>query len=283
MTQPLVILDPAHGGKTSCFYDLDNGVRQPFSREEVRRFRSERKRYLSQDAYLRWKRGELAEEPRFYFEHKGRKVTYGDPGSRSSLAPDLLEKDLVLDVARTVARLLDRRCVIKLTRDRDGYVSQRSRVRYANRTKHKYGRPTVLMSLHADASEDLDRRGFVVYRRPGEDALLAECLERSLTRHLDELGCGPGLREVREERLPALIQADMPAVTIQLGYLSHPEDAERLVHRQLRTELSRSLAEAVATYFHHAEEGTRPRDVASADPAPTREQTPAESFGEARM
>lgn len=280
MTQPLVILDPAHGGQSSRFYDLENGVQLPFTHEEVQGFRSGQKRYLSQDAYLRWKRGERAEEPRFYFEHKGRKVTYGDPGDRSPMAPDFREKDLVLDVARTLARLLEGRCVVKLTRDRDGYVALPSRVSYANRTYRKYARPAVMMSLHADASEDPDESGFVVYRRPHRDALLAECLQRALARHVAELGCGPGRREIREEGQPLLIQTDLPAVTIQLGYLSHPEDAERLVDRRLREELARSLAHGVGSYFQHVEAGTRPRAAATIEASSSAESSSAEQYGE---
>lgn len=258
MTQPLVILDPARGGLSSCFYDMDNGVQLPFTREEVRDLRSGEKSYLSQDDYLKWKRGKLSEEPRFYFERRGRKVTYGDPGSRCSLAPDLFEKDVVLDVSRTVARLLDRQCVVKATRDRDGYVALPSRARYANRTFQKFGRPTLFLSLSARASEEMDTRGFVVVHRPGQDELAADCLRRAMERHLVELGCGPGLREVREERTPLLVQTKMPAVQLQLGFLSHPEDAERLTQRHLRDELARGLAEAVRTYFRHVEAGTRP-------------------------
>lgn len=278
MTQPLVILDPAHGGQSSSFYDMDNGVRLPFTREEVRDFQSGQKRYLSQDEYLRWKRGDRPEEPRFYFERKGRRVTYGDPGTRNPLAPNLFEKDLVLDVARTLARVLDRKCIVKATRDRDGYVALQSRVRYANRTHQKLERPTVFLSLHSHGSEDLDRRGFYIVRRPGRDALVAECLRRALTRHLNELGCGDGLREVREERPPLLIPAKMPAVKIQLGFLSHAEDAERLMNRHLRAELARSLGEGVLSYFHHQEAGTRPKELGE---RPTRESTdrPAAEFG----
>lgn len=283
MTQPLVILDPAHGGRSSCFYDMDNGVHLPIQREEVRDFQSSEKRYLSQDEYLRWKRGDRQEEPRFYFERKGRQVTYGDPGARNPLAPNLFEKDLVLDVARTLARLLDRRYVVKSTRDRDGYVSRHSRIRYANRTFQKFERSTAFLSLHAHASEDLDQRGFYVVHRPGQDDMLAECLHRALARHLEELGCGPGLREVREERSPLLIHAKMPAVKLQIGYLSHAEDAERLMNRQLRDELARCLSEGLTTYFRHLDAGTRPREAAEPERSVSQgAETSSAKFGEAQ-
>lgn len=249
MTKPVIILDPGHGGSSCCFYDLDNGVRLPYTWEDVGKLQPSQKHYLCEEEHARWKRGERHSEPRFYFERKGRRITHGDPGAWNPLDPRVLEKDLALDLARTMVRLLSRHYVVKSTRDRDGYVATASRARYAGRMMDKHGRPALLVSLHADASDDPDARGFLVYRRPGDDPRLAETFHRALDRHLDELGVAGGRREVVEEPRELLQRAPMPAVLLQLGFLSNPKDAERLLDRHLRNELAQVLGGAVRLYL----------------------------------
>lgn len=264
MSKPVVILDPGHGGSTACYYDLESGIQMPFTPREVAELSSAKKRYLSQDAYLRWRRGELPTEPRFYFEHQGRRITYGDPGDLCSATPSVREKDLTLDLVRTMRRLLVRHCLVKSTRDRDGYVSPGARARCANRVLEKYGRETVLVSLHADASDDPEESGFRVYRLPDRDHRLAELFRHALARHLEEIGAGPGHREVLEERSHLLLRTDMPGVVLQLGFLSNPDDARRLADRHLRRELAKTLCQSLVGYFQSGPAPAR-ADKAGAD------------------
>jgi N-acetylmuramoyl-L-alanine amidase len=249
MDKPLVIVDPGHGGLSSFFYDLDNGVKLPYSWEEVAALPEERRHYVSRSARERWKRGELTVEPRFYFEDKGRRVTWGDPGTLSPLDPRICEKDLVLDVARSLHRLLAERVAVKLTRDRDGYVADESRGHAAHRAREKHGGPAVLVSLHAEAERDSEICGFRLRHPPGRGERLAHELRAALRRHLEELGLGDGLAEVHEEPMPLLASVEMPCVRVEVGFLSNVDDARRLLERHLRRELADVLARTVSGYF----------------------------------
>jgi N-acetylmuramoyl-L-alanine amidase len=249
MEQPLLILDPGHGGSASVLYDMDNGLRAvlaPEGREAI--FESE-KRYLSETAYRRWREGVEEREPRYYFLHRGRRLTHGDPGALCAGCPGLAEKDLTLDLVRTLRALLVPGPRVKVTRSRDGYVGVAARAQLANRTGTRLGGPGLFLSLHTDAAADPEVKGVVVYRRRGRDLEVAEVFRQALAAHLSELGVRSGRRELRCDPQPVLQRVEMPALCLQLGFLSNPEDAARLVDRHRRQQLARSLAGAVERWF----------------------------------
>lgn len=243
MHKPVVVLDPGHGGLTSFFYDLDNGVRLGDTWEEVARLDPSEKTYFSSTAYRRWKSGELAVEPRFYFERNGRRITYGDPGDVSPLDPRICEKDLVLDVARSLHREIGRALLVRATRDRDGYVAATRRVAYANRMREKHDCSTLFLSLHTASSTDAEERGLRIDHTSDTPDRLVEPFREELSRYRDRVkGDFPiTARATHQEGLAGL---EVPAVTVELGFLTHLDDARRLLDRTLRLELARGLAEA---------------------------------------
>jgi N-acetylmuramoyl-L-alanine amidase len=249
MHKPVIILDPGHGGWTSFFYDLDNGVRLDHTWDEVAHLGPSEKVYFSSGEARRWKSGELAVEPRFYFERNGRKITYGDPGDVSPLDPRICEKDLVLDVARSVHREVGRALLAKATRDRDGYVATASRVTYANRVRAKLGRPTLLLSLHTASSTDPEDRGIRVARTSETPERTVEPFRDQLSRYCDSLRDGFAIDGVGTH-LEGWSRLEVPAISVELGFLTHLDDARRLLDRSLRLELARCLAAAAVEALH---------------------------------
>lgn len=288
MSKPLVILDPGHGGLGSFFYDMDNGVRLAHGWSRVRCLEGEEKHYFSTAESERWLRGERALEPRFYFLDKGRRVTWGDSGSLSPLNPRLCEKDLTLDVARTAHRVLARHLRVKATRDRDGYVAEDSRVALANRLVERSEGPAVLVSLHAEACHDPAlggcrvRIGGGASQSPARE--LARRLGEALALHLTEVGRERQAEQViAEEPAEGVHRTDadptpappaelaLPAVSVNLGFLSNLDDARRLLDRHLRRELAVVLAEALVTHLGE----TGPREIADHRlPSPGRRESP---------
>ena len=249
MYKPVVVLDPGHGGLTSFFYDLDNGVRLGDTWDDVARLDPSQKIYFSSAAHRRWESGELAVEPRFYFERSGRKITYGDPGDVSPLDPRICEKDLVLDVARSLHREIGRALLVRATRDRDGYVAASRRVAYANRLRDKHGRPTLFLSLHTASSADPEQRGLRIDHTEDTPGRLVEPFREQLGRYREGLKADFPI-EARTTRREGLTGLEVPAVTVELGFLTHLDDARRLLDRTLRLELARCLAEAAVRGLH---------------------------------
>lgn len=248
MQKSVVVLDPGHGGLTSFFYDLDNGVRLAYTWDDVEQLDPSEKIYFSPSGLRRWQNGELAVEPRFFFRRKGRRITYGDPGDVSPLNPCICEKDLVLDIARSIQREIGRKLLVKTTRDRDGYVATESRVDIANRVLEKHGAAAILLSLHTDSSNDVEEHGMVLHRTEATPEALVDRLSEELRGHLRQWGLWNGLRVVDHEGelLPDL---EMPAVALALGFLSNQTDARRLLDRQIRLDLAGRLARALLRAF----------------------------------
>jgi|GEM_PF-6139175 len=247
MPKPAIVLDPGHGGLTSFFYDLDNGVRLSDTWADVQRLDPSDKTYFDPDDHRRWVAGELAVEPRFYFERNGRRITWGDPGDVSPLNPRICEKDLALDVSRSIHRKIGRELRVKATRDRDGFVADESRLAYARRIAEKHDVPSLFVSLHTESSKDPDERGLRLYGSSDASDDLIDCFETELVRHAAAAG-SPPLGVVRREP-ESLAGLPMPSVTVVLGYLSNTGDAQRLLDRVSRQALAHRLARAALHYF----------------------------------
>lgn len=278
MQKPLLVLDPGHGGSTSFFYDLDNGVKLPFTWEEAQRLDPADKSYFSASAYRRWKSGQSRVEPRFYFERNGRRITYGDPGDLSPLDPRICEKDLVLDVARSLHQEIGRRLRVKMTRVRDGYVAMSSRIEYANGLRERQPGSAVFLSLHTATSNDVEKRGFRIRRTSETPERLVEILEEELTTHARELGMRRAGCEVVDSDSPLLSELDLPGAIVVLGFLSNLEDARRLLDRHLRHELARRLAGGLLEYLSRPEDPMHPMGETLGPP-----DSPETAFSDSRM
>lgn len=256
MPRPLLILDPVHGGAATGHYDIENGVPVTLPADVLAD--PGQRRYLDDDEHAAWKGGQRDEEPRYVIHYRGRQVTTGEPGGRCVLDPQLREKDIVLDVARTISRELEPACVVKMTRERDGFVGLQQRRKYVDRLVNRFGHPAILLSLQAATCDEPAKCGFIVRHRPGNDEDLAACLHWELSSHLEELGLSgpPAVGGIREQSTPLLDLTDLPAASVQLGFPSNSEDARRLMSRPLREELALRLADGLRCHLDRRAEET---------------------------
>lgn len=203
-----------------------------------------------------------------------------------------MEKDLVLDEALRLARVLAQRgYVVRLTREADVYIPLRERVDAARASK-----ADLFISLHADSNPDPRVYGASVYTlsaasSDAEAAALARKENQSDVIAGVDLGgeSSPvasiliGLaqrdtinRSVRfaDTLVPRLGQAtdilprtphrsagfvvlkapDVPAVLIELGYLSNPADCARMASAVWRIKVASAIADAVDRQFHTGEQ-----------------------------
>lgn len=170
------------------------------------------------------------------------------------------EKDLMLDLARDLRDLLENAGFdVVLTRDGDDGRGPDARAERAN-----IARGDVFLSLHAGAWFSRDRRGATSWLLPlgaaggdgdfaawetvqqrhlAESALLAEIVSTRLA-----LDAGLPVHDPRRAELPVLRGLDMPAVMVEVGLLTHPEDLRNLTDSDRRRRLAASLANAVKAY-----------------------------------
>ncbi len=202
-----------------------------------------------------------------------------DVGARST--DGLLEKDLTLAVARRLARVLEGRGhAVRLTRDGDQGRALTDRTALANRLE-----APVFISLHANASTVASVTGAETYymsldgatdeaaaatadleNRAGEaatgnsaldlilwDLAQAEVLNESADLALAVQGrlnarLGTRDRGVKQAPFVVLTGATMPAILVEVGFLSNRSEAERLTTPEYQQQLAEAIAAGIEDF-----------------------------------
>ncbi|NMG58570.1 N-acetylmuramoyl-L-alanine amidase [Geitlerinema sp. P-1104] len=152
----------------------------------------------------------------------------------------LSETDIVNPMSHRIRDLLEEQGVrVIMTREDNRTVDLQPRVELANRVN-----ANLFVSLHANAisMSRPDVNGIETYYfQTGEQ--LARTLHRSL---LDATG-GPD-RGVRTARFYVLRHTRMPAVLLELGFVTGSQDARRLADPEYREVLSQAIARGILQY-----------------------------------
>jgi len=162
---------------------------------------------------------------------------------------DLNESEIVLDVAsRIEGRLGALGVAVYLTRgSQSSPIDDGKRAEFANQSG-----ADLFLSLHLDANLASDARGVATYYY-GNDAhgahsvvgqRLASLIQREICARTDLLDC-----RVHAKTWELLRNTRMPAVRVELGYLTNPGDAARLRDGNFREVLAESLAIAIQRLY----------------------------------
>jgi N-acetylmuramoyl-L-alanine amidase len=194
----------------------------------------------------------------------------------------VMEKEVTLAVARRLARILESRGrAVRLTRDGDQGRALTDRTALANRLDS-----TVFISLHANASTVASVAGAETYymsldgasdeaaaatadlenragassddRSPLDlilwDLAQAEVLNESSRLALavqGRLNARLGLRDrgVKQAPFVVLTGATMPAILVEVGFLSNPSEANRLTQPDSQQQIAESLAAGIEDFL----------------------------------
>ena len=207
-----------------------------------------------------------------------------DPGATGPTG--LMEKELVLDVTRRVAKLVTEQLGIKvlLSRDGDHFVPLRDRTSFANRAQ-----ADVFVSIHANAHREVASEGVETYflsseatdntarqvaaaensvvqlEKPTttgrvdhvrtilwdlaqsefqeESSRLAEVVQDSMTQALRIPSRG-----VKQAGFYVLGGAAMPAILIEIGFVTNPKEERKLREPRYRDDIARAIATGLAEY-----------------------------------
>lgn len=286
LEQPMQIsraLDlPPYGGRTSHRLIIDL---MPISRARFEKVAKKDMKRLESLASQR--RLALAEGPRRVAAGGERYVVVIDPGhggrDPGANHHGAVERAIVLDSAKQLKALLDRNPMYdaRLTRDGDTYVEHEDRVSLARDWD-----ADLFISLHADAAGTPEVKGASVYTlsSKGEKRVdgiaeennwelpietgetteeAADILEVFLKREtksnserfagllIPELSKGgPVLRNThREGNYFVLLAPDVPAVLVELGFLTNKDDAKRLNSTTGQRKSMAAIARAIDAYF----------------------------------
>ncbi|RKU24046.1 hypothetical protein C6503_02160 [Candidatus Poribacteria bacterium] len=189
-----------------------------------------------------------------------------DQGSEGSTG--ILEKHIVLKVAKQLQRMIKQQGMqVYLTRETDMKRTQFERIQIA-----KQNRGRLFLSLHCNASFSPHEKGIRIYlnnpkgqiRFPSttKPALTGQGLKiltqvnflkqshdfaRALQTELNFLTETPV--QIIDLPLIALSEAYMPAVVLELGYLSNVEDLEKLSNTEYIESVSQAIIRALQRYI----------------------------------
>ena len=212
-----------------------------------------------------------------------------DPGhgghDTGTIAPNgLEEKNLVLDVAKRLGKLLETRlgADVIYTRQDDTFIPLETRTAIANQEQ-----ADLFISIHANSSDDPAARGVETYylnftssaealevaarenavseksihelqdlvkkialkEKIGESREFAGDVQQSLHRGLALKS--PGIRDRGIKKAPfiVLIGANMPSILAEISFISNPGDARRLETPEYRQRIAESLSRGVTKYI----------------------------------
>lgn len=180
------------------------------------------------------------------------KVVVVDPGhggrDRGVVANGLEEATLVEDLAyRIEGRLGATGAFAFLTRGPSGEFDQAQRAAFADASDAH-----LLISLHVDAARTPAANGVATYYYGNERSGIvspigrrfAGLVQREIVARTDLLDCG-----TLPKTWDLLRMTRMPAVRLELGYLTHPRDAARLADPGFRDVVAEAVVVAVQRLF----------------------------------
>lgn len=152
----------------------------------------------------------------------------------------LLEKDVVLDIALRAREALVRAGVrVVMTRETDVYVDLAERPRMARQQG-----ATVFVSIHANASVRPTASGAETYYLSPQSQALAQMIQ-------DELVRVPGLanRGIKTANFLVLRENEIPAVLVEVAYISNPDEEGRLRTSGFRQQLAEAIVRGVLRFL----------------------------------
>ncbi len=208
---------------------------------------------------------------------------HGGHDSGTLGADGIEEKDVVLDVALRLGKLLHERlgAEIVYTRSDDTFIPLETRTAIANKAQ-----ADLFISIHANSSPDASARGVETYYlnfTSSPDALqtaarenavsnqsihqlsdlvkkitlkdkidesreFASDVEASLYSGLAKGNDGLKNRGVKKAPFVVLIGANMPSILAEISFVTNPRDAEQLQRPEYRERVAESLYQGVARY-----------------------------------
>jgi N-acetylmuramoyl-L-alanine amidase len=197
----------------------------------------------------------------------------------------LMEKDLCLDVALRLGKIIQQRLPgadIVYTRSDDTFIPLEERTSIANQAK-----ADLFISIHANSSQDHAARGVETYylnlkgsaeamevaarenasseqgvhdledlvkkiarnEKIDESKEFAEDIQDSLAKRMQKASKTVKNRGVRKAPFVVLIGADMPSILTEISFLSNPADEKLLKQPEYRQRVAEGLYQGVASYL----------------------------------
>ena len=169
---------------------------------------------------------------------------HGEPDPGAIGIGGIRETDVVLEVSKIVKKLLSEKGVkVRLTRKNEVDLDLPPRVSFANNTD-----ADIFVSIHANASKGKRRdiNGLeTFYFRGWRGRLLAKKIQKQILR----VSPGSPDRGVKQGRFYVIKNTRMPAVLVEIGFLTGRLDSRRLKKIVHRKRIAYAISKGILEYF----------------------------------
>lgn len=169
-----------------------------------------------------------------------------DPGKVG--VNDVLEKDLNLQVAQKVQKLMDEAGIeIVMTREDDNVPTAKKkdleeRIQLINSTN-----PTLALCIHQNSYPDAAIKGAqVFYYTPSEEAKEAATIVQEELRTVDP----SNTRAIKaNDTYYMLKNTKVPTIIVECGFLTNPEEAEKLTNEEYQDQLAKAICDGIIKWL----------------------------------
>jgi len=187
-----------------------------------------------------------------------------DPGSNNG---DVLEKDINLDVALRLGKLLEEAGIkTLLTRDDDTFMKPSEKIGFANEND-----ACLFISIHCNYFDDTSVNGTSTYYFPSdyEDAgnlpgkEFASIIQEELMKVINtkDRGIIPGPKTI------VLKNSKMPSALVELAFITNPSDFALLTSEDFRQKAAEGICEGIKKALKKLDSGTSGNSKSDVDTA----------------
>lgn len=165
-----------------------------------------------------------------------------DPGAIG--LDGLREVDVILPVSTRVAQILEKNGIqVRMTRNADYFVGLDERV-----VMSRQAGATLFVSIHANSIDNRpDVNGLELYHY-NIGKTFAETVHQNVLEYVNKNGFFIADRRVRSARFLVLRKSSIPAILVELGYLTSESEAARLSRDDYRKALAEGIAQGIIEY-----------------------------------
>ena len=167
-----------------------------------------------------------------------------DPGhggtDYGAIREGINEKDITLDLAQRVASILKSKGYrYAMTRTDDIYLGLQDRCDYTEAEN-----PEIFVSIHVNSAVATEPSGLETHYYHEESKELAETIQKHLVKNIDSKDRG-----IIKSKFYVINHTDVPAVLVETGFLSNPDERAELVTEKRKDATAKAIAEGIIEYL----------------------------------
>lgn len=155
----------------------------------------------------------------------------------------LHEKDIVLNISKILKQILEKQNLqVYMTRQQDKFIELKDRAIIANNLK-----ADIFVSIHCNSASSKDAHGFEIYHSKGsiQGQKLSSDIKLSINQNKELIRADRGIKTAN---FTVLTNTNMPAVLIELAFISNTQDRQLLQTKQ--QQYAEAIAKGILDYFN---------------------------------